>query len=34
MSVANHPHVHDVRSGFCALAVSKLTAPVTPFMFQ
>ncbi|EAA9734706.1 hypothetical protein CBJ71_10060 [Salmonella enterica] len=27
---AQNPHVLRVRSGFCALSVSKLTAPITP----
>ncbi|RYC44569.1 L-asparaginase [Pectobacterium zantedeschiae] len=27
---ARNPHVLCVRSGFCALSVSKLAAPITP----
>ncbi|POD98183.1 hypothetical protein BV924_05305 [Pectobacterium odoriferum] len=27
---ARNPHVLRVRSGFCALSVSKLAAPITP----
>ncbi|ACY88081.1 hypothetical protein B5D72_07920 [Salmonella enterica subsp. enterica serovar Typhimurium] len=27
---AQNPHVLRVRSGFCALSVSKLAAPITP----
>ncbi|ATZ94821.1 DNA metabolism protein [Dickeya fangzhongdai] len=27
---ARNPHVLRVRSGFCALPVSKLAAPITP----
>ncbi|EAC0143701.1 hypothetical protein DNU54_05410 [Salmonella enterica subsp. enterica serovar Ajiobo] len=29
-SWAENPHVLRVRSGFCALSVSKLAAPITP----
>ncbi|MDA5534795.1 hypothetical protein [Yersinia mollaretii] len=28
---ARHPHVLRVRSGGCALAESKLPAPITPY---
>ncbi|EBX5570259.1 DNA metabolism protein [Salmonella enterica subsp. enterica serovar Kuessel] len=30
MGSAQNPHALRIRSGFCALSVSKLAAPITP----
>ncbi|OVZ96782.1 L-asparaginase [Yersinia frederiksenii] len=32
LSSAQNPHVLDVRSGFCALSASKLTATIAPII--